>query len=266
MIVSKSLSGQRLDVALAEHEECNNLGLRARKRLCERKCVYVNGMQRDSKHKVFEGQKITIIDNQVQPELASLNILKEDDNFIAFFKESGVPTASLSGALDNSLEKAILEKYPDVVLLNRLDTLTSGIVLCAKHEDALEEWKDAQDYRKIKKKYHALVEGELDEEQSIKSKIDLSKNKVKALLIEDFDYARYTDVKPLSYENGNTLVECTIYKGVRHQIRAHLSSIGHPLVGDTLYGADENEKGFYLFHYKLESNLFSVECETKINS
>ncbi len=260
MKVSEKYNNYRLDFALEEDKEFANYPKRARKRLCDRGLVLVNGKKRPASYKVRTGNEITVLKEEDTGNLV-LDILKEDENYIAFYKERGIPTAKIEGMGSSSLEEAILLQYPSAIVLNRLDNDTSGIVLICKHERAYAKYKEAQDEGRVKKYYLAHVENEVENSFVVDNSIDISRIKVRVLDEEALDHTRRTEVKKLCSQNGTSLVECIIYKGVRHQIRAHMAYIGNALVNDTLYGIDEDcleDKSFMLHHYKIEWDDFSL--------
>lgn len=263
MIVPEHLNGQRLDVSLCEHKDCKGFGLRARKRLCEEGFVFVNSFPQKAQYKVKLGQHIEIIEKEnfsfKENILDTTKIfLEEYENYYAFYKPACVPTIELKGLKEYSLERFVHKKYPEVLLLNRLDYETSGIIFAAKNQDALFAWKDAQEQGNIHKEYIALVEGIFDKEQCIDSKIDLKKTKVRAIPYSIDENIRHTYVKPLFEHEGNTYVHCRIFKGVRHQIRSHLASIGFPLVGDNVYSPNNTTENFFLHHFRLQSPFISL--------
>ncbi len=290
MIVDEIDNGQRLDHVLRKHKDCLHLGTRARKRFCEEGFVLVNGMQRNAAYKVYSGQEITIAQIEESEDDYKLETLEENEDFIAFYKEKFLPTEEIKGSSSRAIEYYIKKENKDFILLNRLDTLTSGIIICAKNEEAKNKWKIEQDLGKIEKKYYALVEDnyKLNNEICINNAIDLSKTKVKALEKSEIDRNRYTIVNKVEdrvqaelrntfmpqdlsiissdYErvlSGKTgeIVSCTIYKGVRHQIRCHLASVSMPLIGDSIYGNETMEELFFLHHYKIVSDLIQVEIK-----
>lgn len=138
---------------------------------------------------------------------------------------------------------------PSVV--NRLDRNTTGLLLFGKTLNALQQLGEGIRNRSIEKYYRAIVSGELKEELELKGYLlkDDKTNKVfyHKDQVEGSDYIE-TGVKPLLSKNGLTLVEIHLITGKTHQIRLHLSSIGHPILGDMKYGDEKINKKYYESH------------------
>ncbi len=144
---------------------------------------------------------------------------------------------------------------PSVV--NRLDRNTTGLLLFGKTLNALQELGENIRNRSIEKYYRAVVAGELQEELELKGYLlkDEKTNKVSyhKEQVEGSDYIE-TGVRPIVYRNGLTLVEIHLITGKTHQIRLHLSTIGHPILGDMKYGDETINKKYYESH-KVKSQL-----------
>ena len=168
-----------------------------------------------------------------------LDIVYEDAYYLLINKPSGISTMpnrshyseNLGGAICHYLQN----NQPDFTLriLNRLDKDTSGLVLVAKNSIA------QKDIKNIEKTYLALCEGVIDEPCTISKPIltirDNGVNQQKRVVSEQ-GQAATTFVLPIKTIENTTLLSITLKQGRTHQIRLHLSSIGHPLVGDALYG------------------------------
>ncbi|MDD3055631.1 MAG: RNA pseudouridine synthase [Aliarcobacter sp.] len=128
-------------------------------------------------------------------------------------------------------------------LVHRIDAETSGLVLVAKNAFSDMILKNMFEEKLYTKKYQALVEGEIKEELIINSPITNDTGLIKLKMKTDLKGKESTTIiKPISYdkEKNQTLVEAIPQTGRQHQIRVHLNSIGHKIVGDTLYGVDES--------------------------
>ncbi len=165
----------------------------------------------------------------------SINIIYEDNYFIAINKDAGIE-------VDNNLIKLIKENYngiQNLYLVHRIDKYTSGIVILAKDENTKKYFEDAFKNRKINKIYHAIVEGVI---KNYKGTIDISigkdgknPNKRIPLSVKFGGENAITNYKVLKKLKDHTFLELNPITGRTHQIRVHLSYIGHPIIGDKIY-------------------------------
>ena len=173
------------------------------------------------------------------------SILFENDRVLAVDKPGWLvchpskkgPGSSLVGAAKRYLN---LEKLH---LVSRLDRETSGIVVFAKDRGAARTIQMGVEARKVTKSYFAVLHGELAESQVIENRIVPDKTsevrvKMRALPTERDPKIR-THFHPLRTFNGQTLCKVVTDGGRKHQIRVHAQHMGHPLVGEKLYGSDE---------------------------
>ena len=151
---------------------------------------------------------------------------------------------------------------PSVV--NRLDRNTTGLLLFGKTLNALQELGENIRNRSIEKYYRAVVAGELKEELQLKGYLlkDEKTNKVSfhKEQVEGSDYIE-TGVRPILTKNGLTLVEIHLITGKTHQIRLHLSTIGHPILGDMKYGDERVNKKYYESHQVNHQLLHAYRLE-----
>lgn len=192
---------------------------------------------------------------------SNLEFLYKDDFLFAIKKPSNIHSCISLKNDDDSIAKRLLEKYPklqdvgkkeDAGLLNRLDFETSGILYGTWHSEAYKKLKGLKNG--ALKVYIAITEGK-SKTTNLKTYIggayrgskkvtvyELNKNPKRALLAE-------SQIKLLSYnkEKNLSLVCIKILEGRRHQIRAHLSYLGTPILGDTLYGAKREVKEYFNF-------------------
>ena len=195
--------------------------------------------------------------------LKGLKIVYEDDEMIVADKPYNMLSQKASDK-DLSANEYLLayminkgeltfEEYqtfrPSVV--NRLDRNTTGLLLFGKTLKALQQLGEGIRERSIEKYYRAVVAGELKEELELKGYLlkDERTNKVSFYKeqVEGSDYIE-TGVKPIQSKNDLTLVEIHLVTGKTHQIRLHLSTIGHPILGDMKYGDAKINKKYYESH------------------
>jgi len=267
MIVPSALSGIRLDRALAEL--LPETGLRHRRRLCEEGRVTVNARRAKPSLKLMEGMEVRVSEDSCEParpEDLGVYVLGAEDGFAAVYKPEGVHSAVIDGRTNCSVEAMLPALFPEYapVLLNRLDNPTSGILLVALNAGAAQRYQHIEDRGGIRKEYLAEVSGSVVAPVTIRRALDVADRRVVRVLDEDSsDPLRQTAVEPIRHEasSASTLVCCRIAKGARHQIRVHLASIGHPILGDTLYAGPEAER-LHLHHYRLEIGqaVFQAPC------
>ena len=127
-------------------------------------------------------------------------------------------------------------------IVHRLDASTSGLLVVAREQEILENLQNQFRLREVRKLYLALVHGRVKNASGrIEAPIGRSpSNRLRMAVVEDGKHA-ITDFRRLWVRDGYSFLECSIATGRTHQIRVHLSSMGHPIVGDVLYGADKKK-------------------------
>ncbi|MBR5048917.1 MAG: RluA family pseudouridine synthase [Erysipelotrichaceae bacterium] len=135
--------------------------------------------------------------------------------------------------------------------LHRLDRETSGCLLYCKESYLVSYFSHAIENKQIRRSYLAMVEGVLRRPVMIDRPIGRDRHVSNRFRISRTGKNAVTEVTPLSRGKGVTLVSCLLQTGRTHQIRVHLSSIGHPIVGDVMYGAKENKR-MMLHSWQLE--------------
>lgn len=225
-------------------------------------------------------EKKTLMETEVH-----FKTVYEDDNILIVNKPIGLssqPDEISSRNLVDEIKMYLDAKEENIsftfkpAVCNRLDKNTSGLVIAAKNYDTLKQTNKAIRERNIKKFYMAKVHGIIKQDLELKDYLikDEYKNMVK-IVKEDSDNAKeiVTYARPLRTEGNFTWLEIEIETGRAHQIRAHLSSIGHPVAGDKKYGRKDNEKFQVLHAYRLvlggyEENLSylnGMEIKSDIN-
>lgn len=264
MIVTEKNYYSRLDKFL--RKQLTNLPLNAIYKLIRTGKVYVNGKKVKKPNFNLEiGDEITInedtskynreINNKVVPIKMDLTIVYEDEDLLIINKPAGIPIHPGKGTHVATLIEGLLyygnQNNFTPHLVHRLDKHTSGILIVAKNPNAARELGEIITTRNIEKEYITLCKGETKKEMKIEipleNKYALTYIKLKKVFKNELGFFSLLDVK--------------IKTGRKHQIRKHLSLIGHPVVGDNIYGDQKLNREFkrkfglrrYFLHcYKME--------------
>ena len=177
-------------------------------------------------------------------------IIHEDDQLLVINKPAGLVCHPTKGGVYSSLISRVrlhLGVDTDLHLVNRLDRETSGVVLVAKNSEAARSLRKLWEGRAVQKEYLAIVHGHVPDARGV---IDapLGKDEQSRVAIKDcvrVDGARsrtefFVERRFIRSEGNFTLLRVLPQTGRKHQIRIHLAHFGHPIVGDKLYGGDED--------------------------
>ena len=212
--------------------------------------IYINGVPVFINYKIQVNDILTIIENSkedssniVPNSNIKLNILYEDDFLLIVDKPSNLPVHPSILHYEDSLSNAVkyhfdkIDLYKKIRPVNRLDKDTSGIVIFAKNEYIQECLVKQMKQNVFKKKYLAVLSVILEKDSGTISAPIARKNDsiIEREIREDGDLA-ISHFKVLERFNNMTLVEYTLETGRTHQLRVHSKYIGHPIVGDSLYG------------------------------
>lgn len=219
--------------------------------------ITVNGKTEKAKYKVKSGDVIRLEEPEtktleLRPENIPLDIVYEDDDVIVINKPQGMVVHPAPGHDEHTLVNALLYHCPLSTIngtfrpgiVHRIDKDTSGLLMVAKndkaHRSLAKQLKDKTNIRE----YVALVHGRIAEDEgTINAPIGRSlKNRKKQAVVKDGRNA-VTHFEVLKRYRDYTLVKCILETGRTHQIRVHMKYIGHPLVGDPLYGPKKTIKG-----------------------
>ncbi|AXX74710.1 RluA family pseudouridine synthase [Limosilactobacillus reuteri] len=210
---------------------------------------------------ILPNQPLTI---KAQPELADdtveisnepLNIVYEDDNWLVVDKPAGVtsipgPTVQNNTVLNRVKGYLIANNSADLRphLITRLDRFTGGLLLIAKHHIASSMISQQVQQHQMLKEYTALVEGQIMDEHGEINKPIGRKDEQAARVIDENGQRALTEYWVEERDAKWTRVRVRLHTGRTHQIRVHFAAIGHPLIGDHLYGGDTSKYDHQLLH------------------
>lgn len=220
--------------------------------------IILNGQKRYVNVRVHEGDHLEIY----EPEEESVNILAtpidvhiryEDAHIMVLDKQAGLPVHPCPGNFEHTLANGVVYYWKEngenhiYRPVNRLDKDTSGLIIIAKSQYAHQQLsmrmlsKD-KGSTTIQRKYTAIVHGMIHPmEGTIRFPIERKQGSILERCVSENGQRAVTHYRVLSYINGLTLVELELETGRTHQIRVHMSYMGHPLVGDWLYGKEERQ-------------------------
>jgi len=199
------------------------------------------------------GQKVAVSlpDHYEEPVDIHWRKLWENDEILAAYKPHLLPVSRTTRNLYNTLISLVRRQtsYEDAHLLHRLDTETAGVILLAKNKAADKKWKPCLDQLISKKIYHAWVVGrpkwdEFSCECALSEKLG-SPIRSQMYVMDQAEVDLYPKPKQsqtlfrvLRKEESKSLIECELITGRKHQIRAHLAHLGHPIIGDKIYSKE----------------------------
>ena len=248
MIVEINDSGKRIDKYLNENTEYTRSKIQ---KMIDNGNILVNDIKVKDSYKVNENDYITIEaleeTTDILPENIPLDIYYEDDDLIVVNKPSGMVvhpapgnyTGTLVNALiyhTNNLSKVNTNIRPGIV--HRIDADTSGLLLVAKNDKSHNILAEAIQKKEVVREYIALVEGIIMEDTAtIDAPIGRDKKDRKKMTVtSENSKDAVTHIRVLERYKDSTLIRCKLETGRTHQIRVHLSYIGHPVVNDPVYG------------------------------
>ncbi len=218
--------------------------------------ITVNEKAVKKNYKVNVGDRISVTvpepeSPEVVPEDIPLDILYEDNDVIVVNKPQGMVVHPAVGNINGTLVNALLFHSGDSLsaingvirpgIVHRIDKDTAGLLVVAKNNKAHLFLQEQLKEKKANRRYLALVLGNVKETGTVNKPIARSPSDRKKMAVVVGGREAVTHYRPLEHYNGYTLLECVLETGRTHQIRVHLSSIGHPIAGDKLYGA-KNDK------------------------
>jgi 23S rRNA pseudouridine1911/1915/1917 synthase len=267
LAVNAEAAGSRLDQFLAVHLP-NTSRARVQQLIGQGK-VLVDGAQQKPSFRLNGGERIAVEGNvelpplRAIPEEIPLDVVYEDDDLAVVNKPAGMMVHAGAGATDDernrgTLVNALLHRFGQLSatggelrpgIVHRLDKETSGLIVVAKNDEAHRQLAAQFSARKVKKTYIALVHGWMKQDKGTVNS-SISRDAVRRIRMTTRRpggreaITHYQVTRRIESPFGKfSLLEVRIDTGRTHQIRVHLSSLGHPIAGDALYGAPREIRG-----------------------
>lgn len=250
MFIASELDiNKRLDLFLSEKFE--HMSRSYVQGLIENESVKVNNKVKKSNYKLKFGDEISIevptpVELQVEGENIPIDTIYEDSDVIVVNKPQDMVVHPAPGNYTGTLVNALLYHCKDLSGINgvirpgivhRIDKDTTGILVVAKNDNAHNKLAEQLKNHSMTRTYYALVEGNVKQDEGIvnapigRHPVD----RIKMAVVKDGREA-VTHYRVIERFGDYTLVKCNLETGRTHQIRAHMAHIGHPLVGDNVYG------------------------------
>jgi len=258
--ITLEATGERLDKALTD--ALPDLSRMQWQRLIREGRVTVDGTRAKASYRIVGGETLVanipgVVEAEVTAENIPLDIRYEDSDLIVVNKPPGMVVHPSLGHAGGTLVNALLAHCPDLEgvggerrpgIVHRLDKDTSGLIIAAKHDQALWYLQNQFKQRTVAKVYLALVNGSLQPPEAVidapigRDPRNRQKMAVTPVGTADSRPAQ-TAFRALSYYADYTFVECRPRTGRKHQIRVHMAYIGYPIVGDYTYGRRKDKLG-----------------------
>lgn len=282
-IIVNDIENMRVDQYLAEYYE--DISRSKLSKLIKDKSVLVNGNTIKPSFIVSEDDliEINLKDleiKELEPENLDIEVIYEDEDIAIINKPFDIISHPTNQIRTNTVVNFLLSRYNNLPslyghdragIVHRLDKDTSGLMIIALKENSMLKLKEMFKQREIVKIYRAIVLGKMPEKEgTIEGYIARSTKNRKLMMVSDTGKYAKTTYELKEYNDGFSYVELNLHTGRTHQIRVHLSSISHPILGDKDYNTAKSKfnvqrqllQAFYLeFHHPINGELMKFEID-----
>lgn len=251
IMVTEEEQGCRIDKFLAEYRE--ELTRSYIQKMIRSGCVMVNGKPVKASYSICEGDTIALqVQEQIEPDILAenipLDIVYEDADVILINKPKGMVVHPAPGHYTGTMVNALMYHCKEELsgingvlrpgIVHRIDMDTTGIVIACKNDFAHNSIAEQLKEHSITRRYYAIVYGSVREDEgTVNAPIGRHPvDRKKMAINEKNGKTAVTHYKVIERFGGYTWIECRLETGRTHQIRVHMASIGHPLLGDEVYG------------------------------
>lgn len=278
ILISENEANQRLDKFLLKYMNKSTKSFIYK--MLRKKRIKLNGKKAGGSEILCPGDNIKMYlsdetidsfmeETQIKRKAGKLDIVFEDDNILVCNKKAGILSQPEKREDEDTVIYRLLKYLNETgqyipakesvftpAICNRLDRNTSGLILCGKNLQALQALNESIRNHNIDKYYISIVDGKIEGKIILTGKLikDSSANMAYISTYEEDGKYIQTEIEPIQYVNGFTVIKIKLVTGKTHQIRVHMKSIGHPVLGDRKYG-DERLNKFLKKDYNISNQL-----------
>ena len=242
-----------------------------------RELIFVNGFKAVPYALVHPGDIIEVVldypedNSNIVPTKMPLDIVYEDEWYLVLNKPAGISTHPSMLHYENSLSNGVCYYFHEIDLckkirpIQRLDKNTSGLIFFAKNEYVQNSFSFQMQQGTLVKEYLTIIEGHLDKPSgTIDLPISRKEGSIMERIISTEGERAITKYEVVQETKDLSLVKCLLITGRTHQIRVHMKAIGHPVVGDFLYGTESpfiGRQALHSYHIKAKHPVTNTEIE-----